>query len=111
MKLRKNDAKNVEYAMPKEGLVGWLDSMVVPKGAANIDNAKKFIDFMSTPENATVQYNFYGHTSPMKLVTGKAAFTAENAPEIFPTVKVEFSRACSPAAQDLITKAWTRLLQ
>lgn len=111
MKTRANDGANIEYAMPKEGLVGWIDSLAVPKGAANIDNAKAFIDFMSTPENATVQYNYYGHSSPVTLDLAAAKYTPENAPELFPTVKVEFSRACSPAAQDLVTKVWTQLLQ
>lgn len=111
MKTRLNDGANIEFAMPKEGLVGWLDSLAVPKGAANIDNAKKFIDFMSTVENATVQYNYYGHSSPVAIDAATAKYTPENAPELFPTVKVEFSRACSPAAQDLVTKVWTTLLQ
>ena len=111
MKTRLNDAAPIEYAMPKEGLVGWLDSFVVPKGAANIDNAKAFIDFMSRVENATEQYNFYGHSAPVKIDTAKAKYTPENAPELFPTVPVEFSRSCSPAAQDLVTKVWTQLLQ
>ena len=111
MKTRLNDGAPIEYAMPKEGLVGWLDSLVVPKGAANIDNAKAFINFMSSEENATIQYNYYGHSSPVKIDMTKAKYTPENAPELFPTVKVEFSRACSPAAQDLVTKVWTDLLQ
>ncbi len=111
MKTRANDGAHIEYAMPKEGLVGWLDSLAVPKGAANIDNAKAFINFISTPENATVQYNYYGHSSPVALDMATAKYTAENAPELFPTVKVEFSRTCSPAAQDLVTKVWTELLQ
>ncbi len=111
MKTRLNDGANIEYAMPKEGLVGWLDSLVVPKGAQNIDNAKAFIDFVSSPDNATIQYNYYGHSSPVTLDLAKAKYTPENAPELFPTVKVEFSRACSPAAQDLVTKVWTDLLQ
>ena len=34
-----------------------------------------------------------------------------NAPELFPTVPVVFSQACSPEAQDLVTKVWTDLLQ
>lgn len=84
---------------------------MVPKGAANIDNAKAFINFMSSEENATIQYNYYGHASPVKIDMTKAKYTPENAPELFPTVKVEFSRACSPAAQDLVTKVWTDLLQ
>jgi len=111
LKTRKNDGAPIEFAMPKEGLVGWLDSMVVPAGAANVDNAKAFIDFMSTPENATIQYNYYAHSSPVALDLDKAEYTPENAPELFPTVPVEFSRACSPAAQDLVTKVWTQLLQ
>lgn len=111
MKTRLNDKAPIEYAMPKEGLVGWLDSFVVPKGATNVENAKKFIDFMSTVENATAQYNYYGHSAPVKIDTAAATYTSENAPELFPTVKVEFSRACSPAAQDLVTKVWTQLLQ
>ncbi len=105
------DGANIEYAMPKEGLVGWLDSFVVPKGAANVEAAKQFIDFMSTEENATIQYNYYAHSSPVKIDLTKAQYTPENAPELFPTVPVTFSRACSPAAQDLVTKVWTDLLQ
>lgn len=111
MKLRANDKAPIEYAMPQEGLVGWLDSFAVPKGAANVENAKAFINFMSSLENATAQYNFYGHSAPVKVDPATAKYTPENAPELFPTVKVEFSRACSPAAQDLVTKVWTQLLQ
>ncbi|MCA0938503.1 extracellular solute-binding protein [Salipiger pacificus] len=107
----RNDGANLAYAMPKEGLVGWLDSFVVPKGAENVEAAKQFIDFMSTEENATIQYNYYAHSSPVKLDLEKAKYTPENAPELFPTVPVEFSKACSPAAQDLVTKVWTDLLQ
>ncbi|TIM93252.1 MAG: extracellular solute-binding protein, partial [Mesorhizobium sp.] len=111
MRLRRNDKANVEYAMPKEGLVGWLDSYVVPKGAANIENAKKFIDFMTQIDNATAQYNYYGHSSPVKIDESKALYNKENAPELFPTVPVKMGQACSPAAQELVTKVWTQLLQ
>jgi spermidine/putrescine transport system substrate-binding protein len=111
LKTRLNDKANIEYAAPKEGLVGWLDSFVVPMGAKNIENAKAFINFMSEPENATVQYNYYAHASPVQLDPGKAKYTPDNAPELFPKVKVEFSRACSPAAQELVTKVWTQLTQ
>ena len=107
----RNSGANVEYAAPKEGLVGWLDSFVVPAGAANVDNAKAFIDFMSTVENATEQYNYYAHSTPVAIDESKALYTPGNAPELFPTVPVVFAQACSPAAQDLVTKVWTDLLQ
>lgn len=111
MRVRRNDKANVEYAMPKEGLVGWLDSYAVAKGAPNLENAKKFINFMAEPENATEQYNYYGHSSPMKIDESKALYNKENAPELFPTVPVKMGEACSPAAQELVTKVWTQLLQ
>lgn len=107
----RQEGANLEYAMPKEGLVGWLDSFVVPKGAANVENAKKFINFMAEPENATTQANYYSHSSPLKLDPAKAKYTPENAPELFPTVPVVFSETCSPEAQDLVTKVWTDLLR
>ncbi|MGI3167246.1 extracellular solute-binding protein [Pseudooceanicola sp. 200-1SW] len=107
----RNSGANVEFAMPKEGLVGWLDSYVVPAGAANVDNAKAFIEFMSEVDNATAQYNYYAHSSPVAIDEATAVYTPENAPELFPTVPVIFAQACSPAAQDLVTKVWTDLLQ
>ncbi|WP_284777887.1 extracellular solute-binding protein [Agrobacterium sp. lyk4-40-TYG-31] len=111
LRLRRNDKANVEYAMPKEGLVGWVDSYVVPKGAQNVENAKKFIDFMAKLENATAEYNYYAHSSPLKIDEKTAIYNKENAPELFPTVSAKLSKACSPAAQELITKVWTQLLQ
>jgi spermidine/putrescine transport system substrate-binding protein len=101
----------IALAMTKEGLVGWLDSMVIPKGAANKENAVKFIEFMSRPENATEEMNHYAHSSPMKLIQEKMKYTKENASELYPEVPVQFSRTCSPAAQDLVTRVWTQLLQ
>lgn len=99
------------FAMPKEGLVGWLDSLVVPVGAPNYDNAIRFIEFLSEPANATAQMNFYAHSSPMTLITEEVLYTPEIAPELYPQVPVEFSRTCSPAAQDLVNRVWTQLLQ
>lgn len=107
----RNGGANVAHTSPKEGLVGWLDSFVVPKGAANVENAKKFMNFMSKVDNATAQYNYYGHSSPVEIDLSKAVFTPENAPELFPTVPVEMSKACSPKGQELVNKVWTQLLQ
>ena len=107
----RNTGSPVSLAMTKEGLVGWMDSLVVPKGAPNRDNAVKFIEFMSTPENATEQMNFYAHSSPIKVDQAKVVYTKDKAPELYPDVPVTFSRTCSPAAQDLVTRVWTQLLQ
>lgn len=101
----------LEYAMPKEGLVGWFDSMAIPTGAPNRENAIKFIEFISTPENATSQMNFYAHSAPMTTIEADRKWTPENAPAIYPTVPVVMAKTCSPAAQDLVNRVWTQLLQ
>lgn len=100
-----------EYAMPKEGLVGWFDSLVIPVGAPNRENAIKFIEFISTPENATMQMNYYAHSTPMTTIAEDLEWTQENAPAIYPTVPVVMAQTCSPAAQDLVNRVWTQLLQ
>ena len=36
---------NLKYVVPKEGSNIWFDAMVIPKGAANKDEAEEFINF------------------------------------------------------------------
>ncbi|MGB1239159.1 MAG: extracellular solute-binding protein [Pseudomonadales bacterium] len=111
MRARKNSNAPIEYAQPKEGLVGWLDSMVVPKGSRNVENAKTFINWLSEKDNATIEYNYYAHSSAVALDESKMVHKPENSPEIYPTAPIKFNRACSPVAQKLVDKVWTQLLR
>lgn len=111
MKARKIDGAPIEYAQPKEGLVGWMDSWVVPKGAPNVANAKTFINWISERDHATEQANYYGHSPAVFIDLTKSTNTDANAPELFPTVPVYMTRACSPKAQKLVDRVWTALLQ
>ena len=40
----------VEFVIPKEGAIGWLDGLSIATGAPNVDAAHAFIDFMVSPE-------------------------------------------------------------
>ncbi|NVK74182.1 spermidine/putrescine ABC transporter substrate-binding protein [Marinomonas sp. CT5] len=111
MKARRVDGAPIEYAQPKEGLVGWMDSLVVPKGASNVKNAKAFINWISEKEHATEQANYYGHSPAVAVDLSKSINTQENAPELFPTVPVVMAQACSPKAQKLVDRVWTALLE
>lgn len=42
----------LEYVYPEDGALLWLDSFAMPKGAKNIDNAHKFVNFLLRPEIA-----------------------------------------------------------
>jgi len=110
---RINGNEHITYAYPREGVVGWFDSMVVPTGAQNVDAALAFMDFMMDPENIAIQTNYVGYAN---AITGSEAFFSEevlNAPEAnHPAdVPLVFAEACSADAQRLIDRVWTQLMQ
>src|SRR5262249_52112480 len=47
-----NAGVKIQYVVPKEGTLIWIDSMVIPKDAPHPENAHAFIDFMQRPEIA-----------------------------------------------------------
>jgi spermidine/putrescine transport system substrate-binding protein len=55
---------NIGYIYPSEGAVLWVDSFVIPKGAANVENAHKFIDFMLRAESAKAAIEELGYPAP-----------------------------------------------
>ncbi|RMD93970.1 MAG: extracellular solute-binding protein, partial [Alphaproteobacteria bacterium] len=104
---------NITYAYPKEGIVGWFDSVVVPVGASNVEAAKKFMNFIMDPENIALQSNFAAYSNG---IMGSEQYMDEalrEAPELNPPadVPVKFGEACSAKAQKLIERVWTQLLQ
>lgn len=66
---------DLEYVIPKEGSNVWLDSWVIPKGAANKENAEKFLNFICRPE--IMKANFDYITYPIPSSTGKALLDKE----------------------------------
>lgn len=52
------------YAIPKEGSNVWIDSMVIPNNAENVDNAHTFINFMLKPEIAYLNTDYVGYSTP-----------------------------------------------
>lgn len=59
---------DVRFAIPEEGGMRWSDSMVLPAGAENVDNAAKWMDFVYDPENAARITEFVGFESPVEGV-------------------------------------------
>lgn len=59
-----------KYRMPKEGGITWMDSMAIPLGAENVDQAYAFINAMYNPEMAGM---FVANTGYNSAATGAAA--------------------------------------
>ncbi len=58
------EMKNVQFVYPEEGAAYNIDSFVIPKGAANVDAAHKFIDFMLRAESAKAAIEDLGYAAP-----------------------------------------------
>lgn len=41
---------HIRYVVPQEGGTMWIDCMAIPKGAPNLENAHKFINFLLRPK-------------------------------------------------------------
>ncbi len=51
------------YTAPKEGALGWMDTMGIPSGAENIDQSYEMINFLMTPEVGGMFANNTGYNS------------------------------------------------
>ena len=56
--------KKFKYVLPKEGAHQFIDSLAVPKGAPNKENAEKFIDYVLKPEVSVKISADFPYTNP-----------------------------------------------
>ena len=75
--------KDVDFFLPPEGGPMYLDSMVIPKGAKNIDLAHQFIDFIHRPEiyaEFLDRFHFPAsvHTEAAKYTTTEPFYNVED---------------------------------
>jgi len=106
------DGAPVQYCFPKEGVVGWYDSLVIPKGAKNIENAKTFMNWLMEPENMAMQSEFARYANAIVGTENYASEEMASAPEVsVPSVPVKFGQSCGAKYVKAIDKIWTKILQ
>ncbi len=59
------DNPAVKFVFPESGATSWADTMVVPKGARNIDAAAQWMNFVYDPVQAAQITAFVGYVSPV----------------------------------------------
>jgi putrescine transport system substrate-binding protein len=64
-RLSKLRNKKLEYVIPKEGALKWIDGLAIPHNAPNADAAHTFINFLLQPEHmaAVTNYVHFSNTS------------------------------------------------
>ena len=105
---------SLKYSYPREGFTGWMDNLVVLKGAPNLDNAKKFLNFMLEPENAATLTNFARYTAGVMgtepfLEPELASAHELNPPSAAPAP--EFVPPCPEKVIRIYDRIWTNLLK
>ena len=55
--------RTLSYSIPEEGSNIWFDGFVMPSGSTNQENAYKFLEFISRPENVIRNMDYTGYTS------------------------------------------------
>ena len=107
----RSEGAPVEYAFPAEGVIVWMDNVVLLKDAPNRANALLFMNFLLEPENAAAVTNYAQYSAG---VSGVAEFLdpeVANSPESNPPagVKTAFVEACPEDVQVLYDAIWTNL--
>lgn len=67
------------YTMPKEGGLGWIDTMGIPSGAANVEQVYALINFLLKPETGAMFANNTGYNSAAVGSAGHLNEAAKNA--------------------------------
>ncbi len=106
--------ENLDYVVPKEGSNIWVDSMVIPKGAENKENAEKFINFMCDPENALLNTEYVEFSTPNVATVDMLPDNISNNHIYWPNVdelaNSEVYLSLSPDDSALYDKIWTEVL-
>ena len=104
---------SIKMGYPREGYPITMDSVLVLKGAKNVENAKLFMNFIMEPENAALLSIFARYAN---AIVGSEKFMPEDLntaneiviPEEFKSAGV-FLPTCSKEANDYYTAIWTEL--
>lgn len=70
----------VGFLAPKEGALAWMEGVSIPVGAANLDGAYEFINWMVTPEAGAMYTNA---TSINSTAVGAADLISDEARQFF----------------------------
>lgn len=109
-----NENPNLDYAIPKEGSNTWFDSMVIPKGAENKENAEKFINFMTDPENALQNTKYIGYSTTNQETYDMLDDETKNSLAYWPSDEEiknnEVYQSLESETLSLYDKIWTEVL-
>ncbi len=108
-----NNGVNIEYSIPKEGALMWLDSFAIPADAPHVDNAHAFINFMLKPEiaarNSNYVYYANGNKGSQKFLNDDVIGDKAIYPDDATISKLYTTTPNDPKTQREVTRIWTEV--
>jgi putrescine transport system substrate-binding protein len=101
------------FIPPGEGkAVLWIDGLVIPSDAKNVENAHLFINYMMRPEVAAANSNYTWYASGNKSAFDLIDPAVTSSPAAYPTAesvaKMYTYKAIPRKIQRVRTRAWTK---
>ena len=104
---------NLAYAMPKNGIPAWVDSMFIPSDAPHTDNAYLLINYLLRPEVIASASDFIGYANANRSATTLVDPDISGDPAIYPDAemrrRLELSLVYSPKMERNRSRTWTRI--
>jgi len=104
---------DIGYVLPKEGGLLWEDTLAIPVGAKNVENAYALIDFLLDAEVGAGIAEFIGYATPNAAAKALMSEDYKTNPVIFPAEDAMKNSEASvfPGQERMrkIDEAWTRV--
>ena len=104
---------NIRVLVPKTGVGIWVDSFMIPKGAKDIANAHKYINYSLDPKTAAQNADFVTYAPASLPARELMDKTLANDPSVFPDEATKANsyvvRPKPPETVKLQTKLWLAL--
>lgn len=101
----------VDYRIPKEGTLLWVDSLAIPKDAKNVENAHKFIDYLLDAQVAANGVNYVSYASPNTAALPMVDAEIKENVSIYPPEDVKKNLfpdfVVTPEIERIRTQTWT----
>ncbi len=95
--------KKFTYVLPAEGAHQFIDSLAIPKGAPNKENAEKFINYILKPEVSVLISDAFPYTNPNAAAVKLLKPAQRDNPASYPPgePKLETFKDIGKAAKDI----------
>lgn len=104
---------NVEYVIPKEGAVLWVDVMAIPVDSANKEQALQYINYVLQPKVSADISNYVAYANANAKATPLVDEEIRTNPGIYPSAETHAKLLTLKTPNDReareMTRAWTRV--